>query len=151
MVCVCLRVCVCLSSGYLYIEPHLCAYLFHPLSFYLHPGTPNGVYILKELGDKLLAIGGRYHWGLNFTQCIGATPLANMYPRFGDFQAQLNRANALGTYNNRYTKDLGLSADAGGKRRSLREQVCDEDQGNTNSSAKAGNDANAPLLMMQVN
>jgi hypothetical protein len=29
--------------------------------------------------------------------------------------------------------------------------VCDEDQGNTNSSAKAGNDANAPLLMMQVN
>jgi hypothetical protein len=112
------------------------------------------VYILKELGDKLLALGGRFHWGLNFSQCIDTTPLANMYPKFDAFQTQLKKANALGTYNNRYTKDLGLSVDAGGKRRAGHAHVGDEADAHRESDSTARSvldDATAPLLTMQVN
>ena len=60
--------------------------------------------------QRLLAIGGRPHWGLNM-KFKGDTPFRfeAYYPRFHDWRRIYRKFNAKGTFDNKFTNRLSLS------------------------------------------
>merc|ERR1711972_518242 len=68
--------------------------------------------ILRRLGYSLVEeTGARFHWGLNFSNLTGAGGILHkMYPQLGTFKRELQKFNAQGTYNNKFTFQLGLTS-----------------------------------------
>eukprot|EP00117_Sycon_ciliatum_P045190 scpid40801/ scgid32510/ Putative D-arabinono-1,4-lactone oxidase; L-galactono-gamma-lactone oxidase len=73
-------------------------------------GTYAGIEILNRQQRALYHLGGRPHWGLEFSQLTGSHDLVHgMYPQYPKWKSVYDQLNSLGTFNNRTTIRLGFS------------------------------------------
>lgn len=80
------------------------------ISVYATPGWPGDYVLMHRFYDRLIQIGGRPHWGLEFNDITNDSGLVNsLYPKFGAWLRVYQRFNRNGTFNNAFTDRLGIS------------------------------------------
>jgi L-gulono-1,4-lactone dehydrogenase len=73
-------------------------------------GTYAGQEIMYRYETNMYALGGRPHWGLEFDLLNGSNGvLSTMYPQLGTWLGVYQQFNALGTFDNRFTRRMGFS------------------------------------------
>jgi hypothetical protein len=72
-------------------------------------GIAGAVGMFKAAGRRMMEIGGRPHWGLEFGVVEGLAEVRAMYPRAGDWLAIFQRLNPQGTFNSGWTRRMGFS------------------------------------------
>jgi xylitol oxidase len=70
------------------------------IHFTWQPDSPAVLALLPTIEDALLPLGARPHWGKCFT--VPGHQLADLYPRFADFQVLVAKADPGGTFNNTF-------------------------------------------------